>query len=258
MKKLYILFITIFITSLSFGQNIALNGGFENWSGGVPSSWSVVDFSTSDLTQSTVQFSEGSYSAAVNLQTQTQANTDIRQTVTLESGKSYTVSLDVYATDNQATVRIFDAAFSSGHTVYSDDTMLNQWQTISFEYTATATGSIEFGMRFYDTSANWLGTGSLFYVDNFKIFDNATASVVKNQIDGFAMYPNPVANGRFSISSNSSADKLVEIYSLLGKQVYSKNVKANQTIEVANLNKGIYILRVEEDGKRATRKLVIQ
>ena len=43
-----------------------------------------------------------------------------------------------------------------------------------------------------------------------------TLSVVKNQIEGFSMYPNPVANGKFSITTNSSSDKHVEIYSLLG------------------------------------------
>ena len=89
-------------------------------------------------------------------------------------------------------------------------------------------------------------------------FSITTAGVVENQIDGFSMYPNPVSNGKFSITSNSRANKQVDIYSLLGKQVYSKTVKANQPIEVSNLNRGIYILRVEEEGKIATRKLVIE
>ena len=87
---------------------------------------------------------------------------------------------------------------------------------------------------------------------------NQTLPIIKNTIENFKMFPNPVANGKFSITSNSRANKQVDIYSLLGKQVYSKTVKANQPIEVSNLNRGIYILRVEEEGKIATRKLVIE
>ena len=85
----------------------------------------------------------------------------------------------------------------------------------------------------------------------------STLSVTKNQIKGFSMYPNPVNNGKFVITSNNGANKQVEIYSMIGKQVYSKTVKANETIDIANLNLGIYLLRVKEDNKVATRKLIV-
>ena len=84
-----------------------------------------------------------------------------------------------------------------------------------------------------------------------------TLSVVKNQIEGFSMYPNPVSNGKFSITTNSSSDKHVEIYSLLGKRVFNKIVKPNETIEIYHFNIGLYLLRIEEDGKIATRKLIV-
>jgi hypothetical protein len=84
-----------------------------------------------------------------------------------------------------------------------------------------------------------------------------TLGIVKNQIAGFAMYPNPVSNGKFVITSNNGANKQVEIYSMIGKQVYSKTVKANETIDVSNLNRGIYLLRVKEEDKIATRKLIV-
>lgn len=85
-----------------------------------------------------------------------------------------------------------------------------------------------------------------------------TLPIAENTIENFKMYPNPVVNGEFSISSNSKLDKFVEINSLLGKQVYRKKIRANETIAVANLNKGIYVLRVKEEGKLATKKLIIQ
>jgi len=72
------------------------------------------------------------------------------------------------------------------------------------------------------------------------------------------MYPNPVTNGKFTISSNSSVEKNIEIFSVIGKQVYSKKIKVNETIDISNLTTGLYLVHVEEQGKIATRKLIVK
>ena len=177
------------MTSLSFGQNLAVNGGFESWTAGaLDGGWDVVDFSTTDLTENTdpTFITEGSSSASVMLMTASQGNTDIRQTVATTPGTVYTVSMDIYATDNQATVRIFNSdGFSPSE--YSDDTLLNQWQTITFDYTAT-TNTVELGIRFYDTAGNWLGTGSQFYIDNFQVVAQTGPSLaITSPADGAAL-----------------------------------------------------------------------
>ena len=48
-----------------------------------------------------------------------------------------------------------------------------------------------------------------------------------------------------------------QIYSISGQQVYNKLVKQNEVLDIYNLNKGIYLVRIEEDNKIATRKLVV-
>ncbi len=83
-------------------------------------------------------------------------------------------------------------------------------------------------------------------------------SVARNEIEGFSVYPNPVNSGQFTIRSASHVNMDVSIYDMLGKQVYAKQVQSDETIQVSNLTQGIYILRVEEDGKLATRKLIIE
>ena len=85
-----------------------------------------------------------------------------------------------------------------------------------------------------------------------------TLPVSKNQIEGFAVYPNPVKGGSFRIMSSARSVKLIHIYDMLGKKVLSKEVRTNEEIRVDNLNTGIYILKVEQSGKLATRKLVIE
>ena len=75
-------------------------------------------------------------------------------------------------------------------------------------------------------------------------------------ISGLKIYPNP-AKTLLNISSDSFEAKTVAIYNVLGKVVLSTNV-TNAPINVANLAKGIYVVKVTEEGKTATRKLVIE
>ena len=80
---------------------------------------------------------------------------------------------------------------------------------------------------------------------------------MKNEIAGFAMYPNPVTNGEFSISSSSRTEKNIEIFSVNGNQVYKNSVNTRENIDISNLTPGIYMVRIEEEGKIATRKLIV-
>ena len=113
-----------------------------------------------------------------------------------------------------------------------------------------------FGLRQSDSDLN---EGVL--VDNLSIgttFAETILSVVKSEIEGFAIYPNPVSNGEFSIRTRNGVSKSVQIFDMLGKQVYSKEVQANENVRISNLNTGIYILKVQEEGRLATRNLVVQ
>lgn len=200
MKKIYFLFLTLIITSIGYSQDISLNGGFENWTAGVPDSWTTIDFSSTDLTENTDAnfITEGSSSAFVNLTTQSQGDTDIRQSVTLTAGTTYTVSMDVYSFDNQARARIFDSSYSTN--TYTDPEVQNQWQTISFDYTATANGDVEFGIRFYDISSNWLG-GTTFYIDNFQIVEASTPSIAITSPSDGEIFTNGDVDVSFSVQN---------------------------------------------------------
>lgn len=87
----------------------------------------------------------------------------------------------------------------------------------------------------------------------------ATASTINSQIEGFAIYPNPVTNGRLSITSNSSDNKQVSIFNVLGKNVLNTTVSGTKAeVNTSAISAGIYILKVVEGGKTATSKLIIR
>lgn len=77
-----------------------------------------------------------------------------------------------------------------------------------------------------------------------------------SQIDGLKMYPNPTKNNLF-IETALNGDINVSIVNMLGKEVV--NTKAvNNTVNVSNLTSGIYIVKITEEGKTSTKKLIIE
>jgi len=87
--------------------------------------------------------------------------------------------------------------------------------------------------------------------------ENSTLGIKQNSISGLNVYPNPVLNGNLFITSNSTSSKGVVIFDVLGKQVLKATV-SNQAVNVSSLNRGVYIVKITEEGKTATRKLVIK
>jgi hypothetical protein len=131
------------------------------------------------------------------------------------------MSLDVYATNNEARARIFNGnGFSPS--VYSDETLLNQWQTISFEYTPAANEDFDFGIRFYDIAANWTaGTqSSLFYIDNLQIVAAVDPSIaITSPADGATVPSSDVdveiSVQNFNVASGGTGDGYI-VYSVDG------------------------------------------
>lgn len=80
---------------------------------------------------------------------------------------------------------------------------------------------------------------------------------VNGDIEGFKLYPNPTTNGKVFIVTADNAPKKVLIFDVLGTQVLQTTILGKE-INVSDLDKGVYILRVFEKNKVATRKLIIK
>lgn len=86
---------------------------------------------------------------------------------------------------------------------------------------------------------------------------NATLSNSDNNITGLQLYPNPVSNGTLFIDTTANAEKTVVIFDVLGKQVLNTTTKDN-AVNVNALRAGVYVVKITEEGKTATRKLIIE
>ena len=86
--------------------------------------------------------------------------------------------------------------------------------------------------------------------------DIALLNTQNNEIAGLIVYPNPVSNGVLHIESDLNTERTISLFDVLGKQVLNTTT-SNNTINIANLNSGVYIIKITEGVKTATRKLVI-
>lgn len=76
-------------------------------------------------------------------------------------------------------------------------------------------------------------------------------------IEGFILYPNPVTQGRVFIETAQNASKQILIFDVLGTQVLQTTIP-DKELDLSRLDKGVYILRVIENNRVATRKLVVK
>ena len=87
--------------------------------------------------------------------------------------------------------------------------------------------------------------------------DCSTLSTTKTTADVFSIYPNPTTNGLVNITSKFNEAISVTVFDILGKQVFNRTV-TNNTLNVASLNSGVYILKISQNGNVSTKRLVIK
>ncbi len=109
--------------------------------------------------------------------------------------------------------------------------------------------------RIYSWNAE--ASGGTTSVDDVAISGNITTlDVAQNNISGLKVYPNPAKNTLYVTSDNFTA-KEVQLYDVLGKSVLNTKT-ANNTVNISSLSKGIYVVKITEEGKTATRKIVVE
>ncbi len=96
--------------------------------------------------------------------------------------------------------------------------------------------------------------GIAFLCISFSYGQNAPAN---GEIEGFKLYPNPVSDGKIYISTSENSQKQIVIYDVLGTQVLETSISGNELM-VSALDTGVYVLRVYQNNKMATRKLIVK
>jgi endonuclease I/chitodextrinase len=84
----------------------------------------------------------------------------------------------------------------------------------------------------------------------------STLSTTEQNFKNLKMYPNPT-NGN-TLYFNLTKDATVKIFNILGKLVKTSEIQVtNNTLDISNLVKGMYILKINSNNQFTTKKLLV-
>lgn len=178
------------------------------------------------------------------------SGTGVRTFVVRSSADNFTANLPASVTSTTANVQPNNVFF-----VTSDLTTgfanISAGNTITLNNTNVTT-PLKFRFYGYNSEA----TGGSFSIDDVAFTGTTQPALAtkQNTIVGLKVY---TYNNNLYVTSDSTEAKSVLVYNLLGKQVVNTKVN-NQAINVADMSSGIYIVKVTENGKTNTVKVVIQ
>ncbi|WP_047416820.1 T9SS type A sorting domain-containing protein [Cellulophaga sp. Hel_I_12] len=92
---------------------------------------------------------------------------------------------------------------------------------------------------------------------SFASFSYAQEQKNIGDIEGFKLYPNPVTTGKVYINTKLNAPKKIIILDVIGNKVLEATIIGSE-LNLSDLDAGIYIIRVFEKDKVATRKLIVK
>jgi len=79
---------------------------------------------------------------------------------------------------------------------------------------------------------------------------------IKNNDHHLNIYPNPT-KGKFTINSNEKISS-VEVYNLIGEKIYTNTNLTSNEIDLTNISKGIYFVKIFVGAKTHIEKIVIE
>jgi len=259
MKKITLLM--SFIVCVVFAQaqtNLLANPGFETWTNGTaPDGWTLGTASYATISASTSIFNEGLQSFKVTAAATSGGTYSVSQIVPITAGKTYTLKMSYYIETGDGTdARVWSdwcnvvtgttttyASLShadsvllmgpGGGAAYFPD-VRGVWNTYTCDVVAPATGfnSFSFQFRTYKTPA-------VVYWDKMFFGEKVVSGLNTPTITPLIV---SIKGNELTIK-DVVAGSIVDVYSSIGAKVHSAQL-VNGSVQLDNLSKGLYIVRV--------------
>jgi hypothetical protein len=258
MKKFYsLLAFVVILTSLSAQTNLISNAGFETWTAGVPDSWST---NGSTVTQNTTIYHGGTSSLAFT--SPTTSNKTINQKTDIPVNQGVTYVFSGWYLDNSTTAKFkywnqFRNTKDTGTNTlqaadYSTDSA--SWQFFKVEGVPNADATVaRAGLRVFPET-NTTAAGGVIYFDDIMFYDKSTLSVRNREDFDSQIKMATVISDVLKIQMPSRAT--VNIYSVDGKLYSSNRVNSNEAINTQSLSAGVYLVTIQNDYAKTSRKII--
>ena len=259
MKKIFTLLSVVALGISANAQNLLTNPGFESglasWAAGTGTGYTAPTISTTDV-------HSGSNAAGY---TSVTATTGFYQNVPVVSGKTYVITFWYKATGDGTDGRLWSVfKNASGAAVYTTaDSSTDQFRTNNLFLPAASSWSLYTaempagaGVTNLDVAFRAYSNCTLFLVDDVSVQDKSTMSTIDIKDFDKKVKMNTLVAETLTLELPSKST--VNIYSIDGKLVSSNRVNSGEAINVSKLQKGNYIVTVEDGANKISRKIVKQ
>jgi hypothetical protein len=274
MKKIYtfLSFVAIALTA-NAQTNLITNAGFESWTAGVPNSWFIPASTT--ISQSTTIYKSGASSIGVT--SPTTGNKTISPTTDIPVTQGVTYVFSGWYLDNSTTAKFkcwnqfrtipgaTGGADTGANALQAADfsTDSPEWKFFTGESvpntktsSANTTGldatAARAGLRVYPETAT-TAAGGVIYFDDIMFYDKSTLRVDAKDFDNQIKMATVISDVlRIQMPSRAT----VNIYSVDGKLYSSNRVNSNEAISTQSLSKGIYLVTIQNDFAKTSRKII--
>jgi hypothetical protein len=128
----------------------------------------------------------------------------------------------------------------------------NEFVTVDITFDATL---VPPGMYHVLISATDNGTPVATTAKSIPIKVQSNTLGLKEFDNTFAVYPNPAAD-KLTVQLNNGKHAVVQLIDVLGNTVYSGEIGATKTIDIAQLNAGVYVVKVLIDGQLSSTRFI--
>ncbi|MDR3338703.1 MAG: T9SS type A sorting domain-containing protein [Candidatus Symbiothrix sp.] len=102
-------------------------------------------------------------------------------------------------------------------------------------------------------------TADITYTAQFATCNSSAIEAVSAQLSGISIYPNPIENTLHVIADREIRNGTLTLFDMTGKLVARQEMRGSQAvINTQSLGKGVYILRLTEDGKASAGIKVVK
>lgn len=255
MKKIFTLLSFVTLGTAANAQNLVVNGDFENgltpWAAGT----------TASYTAPTIATTGGNQGPAYATYASPSATTGFYQNVPVTAGKTYVIEF-WYKTTGSSAARLWSVYKNSGGAaVYTTTDATTDLFRTSNKYLPTAAAWTKYTAKMpaeatatsLDVAFRAYGGQTTSYDDILAYEEGTMATIDPKTFDKKVKMNTLVAE---TLTLELPSKSTVNIYSIDGKLVSSNRVNSGESINVSKLQKGNYIVTVEDGTNKISRKIV--
>jgi len=160
----------------------------------------------------------------------------------------YALDSDTLHTGDSVNFYLADYRFTDN----TQDYIINTWEWVDLSSLGTVSG-LDFKLTSSDVGQFGMNTPAYFAMDNLTI---DFANINDNNFSTQSIYPNPTTG---ILSVNTNENSTISIFNINGQLIRSvKTQNSTTTLDLSDLDNGIYFIQVENKGVITTQKVVKQ